>query len=909
MPLKLRDVSHWTDEAIREVVYARFNLRPCIFQTKVARGIYSGKNVIACAPTGFGKTLSFWIPMLMAKAERQKRQKIILVSPLNLLAQQNVECLEQAGFRAILLTGETFSFELLKIIAKGDFDVIVSNPEMLVGNKAVRELLQKLSVASILLEIVIDEGHTIDQWADFRHHFRHIADLRYTIPGDIPIYLASATLPPDILHKVQEILNLHDDSTEYILYSNNRPDIDLMVHALAAPATSYHDLNFLIPDGMTDESPPPPKFLVFVDNTMETKKVVDHLWTRLRTKTLRNRVLWFNSTMTRQFREETIAAFRTGEVFGLCCTDAFGMGIDVPGIKIVVQLKVKVDLPALLQRFGRAARGFGERTDAILLVEKKDIVERRHAKPATKSDPAPSLVTRGPSMTAGTNPPSTSTQPPETSSKKSTFSKPQVNTEGSAIHDFINLPLGIDCRRKLQDVRCGNDQRPSSEHTLCVTLHPEGCDRCRPMSLDMCCDRCNSEYFKKYEVDYVKPKVTRRSAVKKISDDVKASKQYQDLRNNLFTWRGENAPKKLSGYMIALMGAQSFLPEPMIDRIIQCAYSQRILDADQLVKETSWRRDWAQEFAPSLVTLLLKHLPLEVPNAVDDVFDIDVDEDPTTPSIFSKEDFERLSGQAPKSPMLKKSTVPKKSIVPKKSVVQKKRVTPKEPAVPKNPTASAKSTPEDPAAAKGSIAPKKRKSVALEDITCSDCKTKGHKKGNRNCPELKQRRIAEMEAQDNKENIRVPPKPTPAPSISQAMPATLTPSSTTTPSTPTPAPTPSGLPAMLFSATSSAFAGPSSAFTPAGPSSAFTPAGPSSTSMPFNDFISRSMKAEMIDMSIPPPAPISTARHLQHLLGPTSGSIMSRTPLPNFSYSYNYHPMYQYQSQSYPPPSGQNPPS
>ncbi|KXN89754.1 ATP-dependent DNA helicase Q-like 3 [Leucoagaricus sp. SymC.cos] len=444
MPEAQRDVSRWTE---REVVYERFNLRACLLQIEIARWIYAGKNVVACAPTGFGKTLSFWIPMLMAKADGLKRQKIILISPLNVLAQQNVESLEKASFRVVLLIGETCSSDQLRIVEKEEYGVIISNPEILVGKEAVRELLGKPSVASSILEVVLDEGHTVDQWADFRLQFRHIGDLRYTIPGDIPFYLASATLPPDVLQNVNEVLNLREDNTKYPLYSNDRPDINLMVRPLAAPANSFEDLGFLIPKGITEDSPPPPKFLVFVDSIADTAA-------------------------------------------------------------------------------------------------------------------------------------STVDQP---------LAKPKVVLHDNAIYDFINLPEGVNCRREIPDIYNKNDKRLQS------------------VSLKW----CNPEYFKKYEIAYVKPKVVRRSAVKKISDEIKAAKQYKDLCRDIFAWRAEHALKKLSGYSLAFYGAQSFLPEQMIDRIIKCAYSHKILDPHQLVKETGWCKDWAQEFGLSLVALLLKLVPLD----------------------------------------------------------------------------------------------------------------------------------------------------------------------------------------------------------------------------------------------------------------------------------------------------------
>ncbi|KXN90925.1 hypothetical protein AN958_03200 [Leucoagaricus sp. SymC.cos] len=301
MPEAQHDVSHWTDEAICEVVNKRFNLGACLLQIEITRWIYAGKNIVTCTLTGFSKALSFWIPMLMAKADGLKHQKIILISLLNVLTQQNVESLEKAGFCVVLLIGETCSSDQLQIIKKGEYDVIISNPKILMGKKAVQELLGKPSVASLILKVVLDEGHTFDQWADFCLQFRHIGDLWYTIPGDIPFYLTSTTLPPDILQNVNEVLNLCENNTKYLLYSNDCPDINLMVHPLTAPANSFEDLGFIIPKGITEDSPLPPKFLIFVNSIADTVKAMLFLWMLLPTEGLKNCVLWFNSAMTPQF--------------------------------------------------------------------------------------------------------------------------------------------------------------------------------------------------------------------------------------------------------------------------------------------------------------------------------------------------------------------------------------------------------------------------------------------------------------------------------------------------------------------------------------------------------------------------------------------------------------------------------
>jgi superfamily II DNA helicase RecQ len=95
----------WSIQEIHDLVEKQFNKRPCWYQIKVALALRAGKDVITCAATGAGKTLSFWIALLMAMEEGEEKM-IFVVTPLNLLGKQNVDSLGQAGLRAIAVSSE-----------------------------------------------------------------------------------------------------------------------------------------------------------------------------------------------------------------------------------------------------------------------------------------------------------------------------------------------------------------------------------------------------------------------------------------------------------------------------------------------------------------------------------------------------------------------------------------------------------------------------------------------------------------------------------------------------------------------------------------------------------------------------------------------------------------------------------
>jgi superfamily II DNA helicase RecQ len=192
------------------------------------------------------------------------------------------------------------------------------------GSKHIDDLWRNSKFTSRIMSIILDEGHCVSQWGGFRTEYRLLGNLRYLIPESIPTYVASATMPLDVLHDVTETLHLRPRDTEHITCSNDRPNIHLVVREIKYSVSSYADLAFLIPDNFKDGDIEPEKFLVFFDNTKEAEAAVKYLRTRL-PHSLREKVKWFHSTMTSSYREEEFEALKIGGVWGMCVTDAFGM--------------------------------------------------------------------------------------------------------------------------------------------------------------------------------------------------------------------------------------------------------------------------------------------------------------------------------------------------------------------------------------------------------------------------------------------------------------------------------------------------------------------------------------------------------------------------------------------------------
>ena len=77
--------------------------------------VYAGQDVITCAATGFGKTLTFWIPLVMAIEEGYDDKLVIVVTPLNLLGRQNVEVLNKAGLPAVAVDRNSINTKMIKV--------------------------------------------------------------------------------------------------------------------------------------------------------------------------------------------------------------------------------------------------------------------------------------------------------------------------------------------------------------------------------------------------------------------------------------------------------------------------------------------------------------------------------------------------------------------------------------------------------------------------------------------------------------------------------------------------------------------------------------------------------------------------------------------------------------------------
>ncbi|KAJ3565532.1 hypothetical protein NP233_g7574 [Leucocoprinus birnbaumii] len=161
-------------------------------------------------------------------------------------------------------------------------------------------------------------------------------------------------MPKRVLTDVKNKLQMQNTINTIIQCSNERKNIQLIVEEMKYPANSFLDLRRILNLGAGK----PKKFMVFVNKRREAELIVEELWKDLE-KSSREKVAWFHSGMSTEFQEDYIRILRDGEVYGLVCTDAAGMGLDLPDIELVIQWQKVKSLSTLMQRFGRAAHTEG----------------------------------------------------------------------------------------------------------------------------------------------------------------------------------------------------------------------------------------------------------------------------------------------------------------------------------------------------------------------------------------------------------------------------------------------------------------------------------------------------------------------------------------------------------------------
>ena len=337
--------------------YAAF--RP--LQEDVIQSILSGKDTLALMPTGGGKSLCYQVPALMMEGV------CLVISPLIALVKDQVENLRKRNVTAFaIFSGMTRKevIQTLKVVAESNCRFLYVSPERL-ETSLFKEWLPALGISLI----AVDEAHCISQWGyDFRPPYLRIAALRDELP-DVPVLALTASATPDVQDDICQRLSRTDKSKE-------KPAADWAVfrQSFERPNLSYSNFS------------EPVKIARIVDILKKTAGTgIVYCRSRRRTREMAELLRlegisadFYHAGLQQEERNRKQEEWIKNNTRVIVCTNAFGMGIDKPDVRVVIHADVPDCLENYYQEAGRAGRD-GKKSYAVLLYQESELETLRES--------------------------------------------------------------------------------------------------------------------------------------------------------------------------------------------------------------------------------------------------------------------------------------------------------------------------------------------------------------------------------------------------------------------------------------------------------------------------------------------------------------------------------------------------
>ena len=314
-------------------------------QKKIIDNVLSGKDVLALMPTGGGKSICYQVPSLAMEGI------CIVVSPLVALIQDQVAQLRKRNIKAIALTGGIPPDELNNLLDNclyGNYKFLYLSPERL-QQTIVKERIQQMNVNLI----AIDEAHCISQWGnDFRPAYLGCSILKELVPNT-PMIALTATATPRVVDDIVENLELREVSIFKDSFS--RTNINFRVKRSEDKLYQLKKYMDKVPGSA----------IVYVRSRKMSISLANFL--------IKNGVSasFFHGGIPKSDKEEKLNLWLSGKVRVMVATNAFGMGVDKPDVRLVVHYQIPDSLESYFQEAGRAGRD-GEPSTAIISTSNED---------------------------------------------------------------------------------------------------------------------------------------------------------------------------------------------------------------------------------------------------------------------------------------------------------------------------------------------------------------------------------------------------------------------------------------------------------------------------------------------------------------------------------------------------------
>lgn len=325
--------------AILKKYWGHEHFRP--LQLDIIRSVLEKKDTLALLPTGGGKSICFQVPALMQEG------LCLVISPLIALMKDQVEHLEKKGINVLAVYSGMSYPEIKKTLqnaAFGNYKFLYVSPERL-ETKLFLEYLPALKPSLI----AVDEAHCISQWGyDFRPAYLRIANLREELPG-VPVIALTASATPEVQEDICKKLLFGKDSRHFE-QSFARPNLS---YSAFCPVSKEKKLEEILQNVKGSG-------IIYCRSRKETMKLCE----LLRMKGIN--ADFYHAGLPGDGRTAKQDAWVSNKTAIMVCTNAFGMGIDKPDVRLVVHFGIPDCIENYYQEAGRAGRD-SKRAYAVLL--------------------------------------------------------------------------------------------------------------------------------------------------------------------------------------------------------------------------------------------------------------------------------------------------------------------------------------------------------------------------------------------------------------------------------------------------------------------------------------------------------------------------------------------------------------
>lgn len=321
--------------------YASF--RP--LQEDIIRSVLDGHDTLGLMPTGGGKSLTFQVPALMLP------HLTLVVTPLISLMKDQIDNLREHGVKAAAIHSGLSRREQRLAIDRamlGKIKLLYLSPEKL-HSRQFTDLLHSLAVSLI----VVDEAHCISQWGyDFRPSYLQIAQVRKFFPH-VPILALTASATPEVAIDIGRQLNF--SNANIFTKSFNRSNLSYIVrHDDVKPERLLKVLR-----ATTGSA------IVYVRSRRRTREIAEMLSSN------GIEALYYHAGLSPEEKTDRQNKWKSGQVRVMVATNAFGMGIDKPDVRVVVHIDLPSSLEEYYQEAGRAGRD-GLPAFAVVIASRAD---------------------------------------------------------------------------------------------------------------------------------------------------------------------------------------------------------------------------------------------------------------------------------------------------------------------------------------------------------------------------------------------------------------------------------------------------------------------------------------------------------------------------------------------------------